>query len=325
MSHSSEPVSEPVSEAEQNLTAEPIEFGADGETIRGTLYLPPDAGAPEAGDAPGAAAGLPGVVLAHGWSMVAGGDLEDYARRVAARGIVCLTFDFRRLGRSDGLPRQEIDPHGQIEDYRTAVTYLASRPEVDSRRMGIWGTSYSGGHALVVAASDDRVTCVVSQVPTISGYLSGLRKTRPRDVAAQRAAFNADRLARLGGAAPGVLATVGPDTETNVAYPGADSYDYMMSQAARCPEWRNETTLRSLEAARTYEPGNWISRIGPKPLLMIVADHDTQTPTDMQLDAFTKAREPKKLLLVRGGHYSVYREWFEETSTAAADWFEEHL
>lgn len=296
------------------LTSEVVEFGASGNVIRGNLYLPK-----------GADRILPGVVLGHGWGMCAGGDLEDYASRIASRGLAAMTFDFRGLGASDGEPRQEIDPNRQIDDYRTAVTYLGSRPEVDSHRIGIWGSSYSGGHVLAVGATDSRVKCVVAQVPTISGYEASLRKARPEKQAAMLESFHADRLARLQGQAPGMIQTVGTPEETNIAYPDADSYAYMMGESKRVPAWRNETTIRSIEAARFYEPGHWIDRIGPKPLLMIVADNDTTTPADMQLGAFERAREPKKLLLVQGGHYSVYKEHFSETSTAAADWFETRL
>lgn len=296
-----------------DVSATPVEFRAGEDVVRGTFYLPSKKGA------------LPAVVLGHGWGMVAGGDLEDYAGRIAAEGIACLTFDYRRLGKSSGQPRQEIDPAWQQEDYRTAITYLSARPEVDAERIGIWGTSYSGGHVLVVGASDGRVKCVVSQVPTISGYLSGLRKVHPRHAKKLQRFFADDRLARLIGQPPGTMREVGRDEGPDVAYPGTDSYDYMIGQAERCPEWCNAVTIRSLELARSYEPGQWVSRIGPAALLMIVADNDLQTPTDLQLDAFTQAREPKELLLLKGGHYSAYQQHFDKTSSAAARWFSTHL
>lgn len=297
------------------VTEHAVSFPSYDLTIRGTLYIPEGKH-----DTP-----LPAVALGHGWGMVAGGDLEDYARVIASRGIVCLTFDYRRLGKSEGEPRQEIDPSWQQEDYRAAVTYLCSRSEVDPKRIGIWGSSYSGGHVLVVGATDARVRCVVSQVPTISGYEAGLRKTHPNNLQALHDFFAEDRLARLRGEPPRTMKQVGLDGEANVAYPGQESYDYMMGQAKRCPEWRNEVTVRSLELARAYGPGRWIDRIGPKPLLMIVAETDRQTPTDLQLDAFNRAREPKKLLIIKGGHYAVYTTHFEQTSKAAADWFEQYL
>jgi fermentation-respiration switch protein FrsA (DUF1100 family) len=242
-----------------------------------------------------------------------------------ARGLAALTFDFRNLGRSEGMPRQEIDPQRQIQDFRSAISYLRQRPEVDRERIGIWGSSYSGGHALTVAAIDRRVKCVVSQVPTTSGFSAAQRRVRYDKAQALQAAFEADREARDAGQPPAMLRMVDADPDAPVAYPGPDSYNYMTGEARRCPSWVNEVTLRSLELARAYEPGMYVRRIAPTPLLMIVATGDGLTPADLQQDAFNAAHQPKELLLLPGGHYSVYTEHFERTSNAAANWFARHL
>ena len=58
---------------------------------------------------------------------------------------------------------------------------------------------------------------------------------------------------------------------------------------------------------------------------MIVADEDTVTPTDLALDAYERARHPKKLLLLSGGHFVPYVDEFDRTSAAAIQWFHEYL
>ncbi|XAG02412.1 alpha/beta fold hydrolase [Pseudomonas sp. REB1044] len=295
-------------------SVEAIEFQLEGATIRGTFYRPE-----------GLLGQLPTVVLANGWSMVTGGDLDDYAAVIVNRGFAALTFDFRGLGKSGGEPRQEIDPYKQIEDYRGAISYVRSRPDVDPERIGIWGTSYAGGHALSVAALDRRVKCVVSQVPTISGFKAAQRRVSPDKAKVLRASFEADREARFRAEPPARLQIISADPNASVAYPGLDSFEYMGSEGERSPWWKNEVTLRSLELARSYEPGAYISRISPTPLLMIVALDDGLTPADLQQEAYSQAHDPKKLILLPGGHYSVYREHFETTSDAAASWFAEHL
>jgi cephalosporin-C deacetylase-like acetyl esterase len=108
--------------------------------------------------------------MAHGFSAVKEMYLDRFAEVFAAAGLNVLVFDNRCFGASDGEPRQEIDPWAQVRDYRDAITYLHTLPEVDPGRIGIWGSSYSGGHVLVVAAIDRRVKAVVSQVPLISGH-----------------------------------------------------------------------------------------------------------------------------------------------------------
>jgi fermentation-respiration switch protein FrsA (DUF1100 family) len=74
-----------------------------------------------------------------------------------------------------------------------------------------------------------------------------------------------------------------------------------------------------------YEPGHWITRISPTPLLMVVGSHDTTTPADFALAAYERALEPKSLEIFPGGHYDAYVAAFEQTSAAATSWFSRHL
>jgi hypothetical protein len=74
-----------------------------------------------------------------------------------------------------------------------------------------------------------------------------------------------------------------------------------------------------------YEPGVWVSRIAPKPLLMVVAAHDTVAVIDLALEAYERAHEPKKLVIIPGGHFDPYLRLFEPASQAALAWFRQHL
>jgi fermentation-respiration switch protein FrsA (DUF1100 family) len=53
--------------------------------------------------------------------------------------------------------------------------------------------------------------------------------------------------------------------------------------------------------ARMHEPGAWVSRVSPTPLLMVVARHDYITMTDLELAAYERALRPKKLVMIEGG------------------------
>src|SRR2546430_10431149 len=107
--------------------------------------------------------------MAHGFSAVKEMYLDSFAEVFAAAGLNVLVFDNRCFGASDGEPRQEIDPWAQVRDYRDAITYLHTLPEVDPGRIGIWGSSYSGGPVLVVAAIDRRVHGAGRPVPPLRG------------------------------------------------------------------------------------------------------------------------------------------------------------
>jgi len=264
--------------------------------------------------------------MAHGFSAVKEMFLDSYAEAFAEAGLGVLVFDHRNFGASDGHPRQEIDPWAQVRDYRHAITYARTLPQVDKERLGVWGTSYSGGHAIVVGALDRRVRCVVSQVPLISGYRNRQRLVRADLLHQVEEVLEADRQARMAGNPPATIPVVAEDPlSTPCALPTRDSYEWFMLAAQRAPSWRNEVTLRSLELILEYEPGAFIQRVSPTPLLMIVAAYDHLAVADLALEAYNVALEPKKLLLVPGGHFDVYTTFFQQTAQAARDWFIEHL
>jgi fermentation-respiration switch protein FrsA (DUF1100 family) len=294
---------------------EDIEFDADGVTLRGWLYTPD-----------GASGRAPTVVMAHGFSAVKEMYLDRFAETFADAGLAALVYDNRNLGASDGDLRQEIDPWAQVRDYRTAITYATTRPEVDAERVGIWGSSYSGGHVLAVAAIDRRVKCVVSQVPLVSGHANFRALVRADFIADFQAQFNADREARFRGEAPAMVPVVDEDPLAPSALPTPDSYRWFTeTHETRAPSWRNEVTLRSVEMFTEYEPGTYLPWISPTPLLMCVAEKDVLTVTDIAIAGYMNASEPKKLVILPGGHFDAYVDGFDVASSAAADWFSHHL
>jgi hypothetical protein len=74
-----------------------------------------------------------------------------------------------------------------------------------------------------------------------------------------------------------------------------------------------------------YEPGAYLPWISPTPLLMCVAREDVVTPTELAIEAYERVREPKRLVLLPGGHFDAYVDGFDISSAAATDWFSEHL
>lgn len=290
-----------------------VEFDAEGGvTLSGWLFTP---------DTPGP---HPAITVAHGFAGVREHGLDRYAQVFAEAGFVVLVHDHRGFGHSDGEPRFDIDPWQQIDDWRYAVSYLESLPEVDADRIGLWGTSYAGGHAIVLGATDRRLRAVVAQVPTTSGWQQSLRRVPPDQVAALQASFDDDERRRFHGDGPATQAVVSADPNQPAAYRSPEAITFYNQPVPGNP-WKNVVTVRSTRAARMYEPGQWISRVSPTPLLMVVGLTDSITLTDLALRAFEEAHQPKKLVTIDGGHFDPYHADFEKSSGAARDWFLEHL
>jgi acetyl esterase/lipase len=103
-----------------------------------------------------------------------------------------LAVDWRTVGSSEGEPRCQWQPFWQVEDLRSGVSYLRTRPEVDPERIGLWGHSTAAGVAVVAGALDRRVKCVAGQNPSLLDAWTALEKTRGRrPFGAVRAGYNA--------------------------------------------------------------------------------------------------------------------------------------
>lgn len=301
------------------MARQDIEFTVQGCTLRGWFYA-----------AEGASGDAPCVVLQHGFSAVKEMHLDDYAEVFARAGLSCLVYDHPGFGASDaapGSPRQEIDPWVQVRFIQHAITYAQSRPDVDAERIGLWGSSYGGANAMVTAAIDRRVGAVVSQVPAVSGSATFRHLVRIDNWAVMDAQFAAERAAIAGGAEPTLLPIVVEDPTDLGALPTPDSYDFFTrTHAERAPSWRNEITLLSMEYFRGYEPGTYLPLIAPTPLLMVVAPLDRLASGELATAAYETAAHPKKLQLLPGGHFDAYTgTGFQLSSSAARDWFVEHL
>lgn len=295
-----------------------ITFSSGHASCAGWFFLPAERSA----NVP-----LPAVAMAHGMGAVKEMYLEQFARRFAEAGVAALLFDYRGFGASDGTPRHKIAPRDQMEDYRSALTWLSLREEIDAERLGLWGTSFSGGHVLHVGAYDPRVKAVVSQVGAMDLYANARQVMSPEQFAAFQKLAVDERLRRDGECGEVYIANALPPGEGPAMQVDRETYDWLIqAQATVAPSWVNEVAVSSFEAILEHAPAKSIERVSPRPLLMILATEDQWTPPGLIRDAYERALEPKRLLEISGGHYAVYEgEGAELAGAAAADWFVEHL
>ena len=284
----------------------------DGTIFRGFIH--------SSGEVP-----APGIVMAHGFSGVKE-QIDHYASSFARAGFTVLVYDHRGFGASAGMPRLEVDAERQLSDWRDAITFFLAQPEVEADTgVGVWGSSFAGGLAMMLGATDRRVRCVVSQIPHVSGARNGRQMFSVAQRKRLREHIDADRIARLSGAEPRRLPVFSPKPDGYCALTPPMSAKYIRAAEEAVPSWQNEVTLRSVENMVNVEPAGWAPYISPTPFMMIVGAKDTCTFPEHQIDAFHQAREPKRLVIHPGGHFDTYTEQFERTSRAALEWFEQHL
>lgn len=170
-------------EPADGVTTREVTFYSDDVACWGKIYFPKNY------DVNGK---TPAVVVSHGWTGTHT-SLLKYGNRFADAGLVTMVIDYRGWGKSDGfvtmkdrvktvdddrfteattkvqIKRTRLAPLKQVEDIRSAISYIQGEAGVDPDRIGIWGSSYAGGHVMTVASMDPRVKAVVSHVPAVSG------------------------------------------------------------------------------------------------------------------------------------------------------------
>ena len=289
-----------------------VDIWSEGTRMAGDLYWPRRA----TGD-------LPAIVMSHGW----GGTKASLVRNAAifaADGFLVLAFDYRGWGESDGklvvigdMPergangevhvfareiRTVVDPIDQTLDIRRAFDFIEGEPNVDTSRLGYWGSSYSGAHAIWVAANEPRAACAVGQV----------------------AAADSLDLAR-----------------TSWKGSGMDIQEYARAQAIRrargeiapLPQGTDKAPnlfgWAHLDKVVAYRPVEDASRI-TIPLLVIDAEHeelfDRHRAGELSVERATANGARAEYRVIPGiTHYDIYRQAFDESAQMALAWFNDCL
>jgi len=130
-----------------NIREEPVRLSNGAISLAGTLVLP-------AGRGP-----YPAVVLFHGSGPQAR-DLST-ARWFAQQGVAALAYDKRGVGESSGDFRQVAFPE-LCGDGLAGFAMLKSRPDIQARKIGVWGISQGGWLGPLAAARSKDVAFVIA-------------------------------------------------------------------------------------------------------------------------------------------------------------------
>jgi len=281
-----------------------VSFPVDGMICQAWLYRP-DAGA---------SLPAPCIVMGHGLGGTRDCGLAPYAERFAAAGFFVVVFDYRHLGDSEGEPRQVVSIESQLEDWRGAVAFARTLANVDPERIGLWGTSLSGGHVVVTAARDKAIAAVSAQCPMLDGTASArmaIVDVGPMMATRMTSAAMLDLGTMMTGQSPHYVPLVAHHGElAAMATPGA--YEGCMAIAP--PSWRNEIAARFFMALPLYRPMLYAKDVSC-PALVIACERDSVVSPDAAADLVARIGENARLSTLPIDHFDIYRgEWFERSS-----------
>jgi pimeloyl-ACP methyl ester carboxylesterase len=272
-----------------------IRIPSHGEHLAAYLYRPVQ---------PAGAGPAPCVVMAHGFSATRDDALPGYAEAFADAGFAVILFDYRHFGASSGEPRQLLDIARQQQDYRAVIDWARRDQGIDADRIVLWGSSFSGGHVLAVAAGDPRIAAVIAQAP-FTDSVAAIRAMPVRNLMHGTAAALADQAGALLGRPPRYIAPVGPPG-TFAVMTAPEALPGFTAIVGPGSLWRNEVAVRIILAVAGYRPMRYARRLR-MPVLFCVCDADATTPPGPTITAAGQA--PRGTLLrYPYGHFDIYND-----------------
>ena len=306
------PTSEP--DAQRYLLRRDVSFEVEGTSVSAWLFLPEDLSAP-----------VPCIIMGNGFGGTKDMGLESYAVRFQEAGFAVLVFDYRHFGDSDGEPRQLAWIPYQLQDYSAAIEYARGLEEIDPARIALWGTSFSGGHVVVIAARDENIACVVAQCPGLDGRASvimgrkmvgighGLRLIMhgQRDLVRSWFGLSPDKVPIVG--KPGSMACM----------TAPDVYE---AYARLAPAgFVNEVCARIVIRGDKYRPVTKARNVRC-PVLIQICEHDNLTPISAAEETARRLGDLAEVKRYPIGHFDIYvGDDFERSVSDQLEFLRKHL
>jgi dipeptidyl aminopeptidase/acylaminoacyl peptidase len=299
-------------EVSAGMREESVEFFSDGVRLRGCIRWPESES-----DGP-----IPAIVHGPGWlGLASAKTYVPWHQGLTRAGYAVLAFDYRGFGDSDG-ERGWIRPEWQLKDIISAVTYLDSREDVDSRRIGALGIGGTGGgNAIIAAAVDERIRCVAAQSVVADGRDWLHRMRREYEWVAYLRRLEADRRKWV---LEGTGEKVNPREDLMVETPERRQIGPKADVDARMP---TEFYLQSADFIMRYRPIDYVDRLSPRAALLLTSViDDVVTPADHATALYERAGAPKKLIhQTDTTHYRSYTQNYGVLMPQIVDWYDRYL
>lgn len=282
-----------------------VQFPSDGLTLAGVLRVPERASG---------AGKRPAFIVLHGFgSNKNAGNVLAPCDLLDSLGYATFRFDMRGCGESQGEPGRLICLE-QVADTRNALTYLATRPDVDGARIALIGSSFGAAVAIYAAGVDPRVAAVISS----GGWGHGERKFRgqhPTPEAWARFTAMLEKGRRHHEA-----------TGQSLMVP---RYEIVpIPQHLRGHVVEGSVQMFPAETAQSmfdFRAEDVVAQIAPRPLLLLHSSLDSVTPTEQSLGLFAKAGQPTDLHLMADTDHFMFAGTNTRVRRIVIDWLEKYF
>lgn len=291
--------------AETRQRQSQISFVSNGLNLSGVLHVPEGLRSGER---------RPAFIVLHGF----GGNKENgnsvtITEQLVRWGYVAMRFDFRGCGESGG-QKAWILCEDQVEDTKSALTYLSSCPDVDPERIALIGSSFGAAVAVYTGGVDKRVAAVVSA----GGWGNGERKFRrqhPTQEAWQRftdmLVKGREHRAKTGSSLMVPRFDIVPIPE---------HLRGNLNQAS-VMEFPAETA----QSMYDFRADDVVGEIAPRPLLLLHSANDSVTPTEESIELFRRARQPAELHLLCEVDHFMFGEQNPRVLQLTLDWLNRYF
>lgn len=283
-----------------DITIRQVDINSEGTRMSGTVFSSRDVAAQSK---------LPTIVMAHGWGGTQAGLRRD-AIGLAKAGYLVVSFDYRGWGTSDSrviltqpagdieattfraevrAVREVVDPLDMGRDWLNVLHWVQGETQCDTDRIGVWGSSMSGGYVVYAAAHDSRIKAVHSQV---TGTLDG----------------------REWGHSPAALQEATQRARGEIGYPQPRAKFGNLRGAPITPKFAD------------YAPAQDIQANDKVALQFVLAENEEYGGNGIAQKTYEQHDGPKNLVIIPDiGHYDVYRSAWQQSHDLAVAWFDQHL
>jgi dipeptidyl aminopeptidase/acylaminoacyl peptidase len=279
---------------------ERITLDYNGLKLAGILYLPNGA-SPENP--------CPVFTVLHGFGgHKDGGSSKMGAAMLEDLGYATLRIDMPGCGESEG-ERGRVMCLEQVDCVKLALDYLEQRPDIDSKRLGLMGSSFGGAVSVYTAGIDDRVAAVISA----GGWGDGERKFRGQHPTPEAWAKFTGMLEQ------GKKHKA--ETGQSLMVPRYDIVPIPQHlRGGLSSGGHTEFPAETAQSMFDFRADDVVGNIAPRPLLLLHSANDSVTPTEQSIEMFKRAGQPADLILLSDVDHFTFGENNPRVRNVVADW-----